>query len=161
MYDTVSYNTRPVNADPNNRNIYYYNQFLDDVNYELLLLWQDALADGAYTADGIIPASLRPQIIMHYAAPYFRIARNGNIIELCITSDISVNPSSAFTLSNPNGINIVMSPKLFYFFSGFSAYDYGTAGIAGNLNLRYKLQLYQRPTNVFPRSIWNNVPNPA
>ena len=26
----------------------------------------------------------------------------------------------------------VMSPKLFYFFSGFSAYDYGTAGIAGN-----------------------------
>ena len=37
---TVQYSTRPVNADPNNRNIYYYNQFLDDVNYELLLLWQ-------------------------------------------------------------------------------------------------------------------------
>ena len=50
-----------------------------------------------------------------------------------------------------------MSPKLYYFFSGFSAFDYGTAGIAGNLNLRYSLQLYERPTNVFPRSVWNNV----
>ena len=54
-----------------------------------------------------------------------------------------------------------MSPKLFYFFSGFSAYDYGTAGIAGNLDLRYKLQLYQRPTNVFTRPIWNDRPLPA
>ena len=53
-----------------------------------------------------------------------------------------------------------MSPKLYYFFSGFSAYDYGTAGIAGNLNLRYSLQLYQRPTNVFSRSVWNNMPPP-
>ena len=34
-------------------------------------------------------------------------------------------------------------------------------GIAGNLNLRYKLQLYQRPTNVFPRSVWNNLPDPV
>ena len=90
------------------------------MNYRLL--WQDALADANYTAPGIIP----PNIQNNAYAPYFRIARNGNIIELCITSDISANPSSAFTLSNPNGINIVMSPKLFYFFSGFSAYDYGT-----------------------------------
>ena len=52
-------------------------------------------------------------------APYFKLSRNTNTIELCITSDISVNPSSAFTLSNPNGINIVMSPKLYYFFLVF------------------------------------------
>ena len=37
--NTVQYSSRPVNADPNNRNIYYYNQFLDDVNEELILLW--------------------------------------------------------------------------------------------------------------------------
>ena len=55
----VSYNSRPVTADPNNRNVYYYNQFLDDVNDELILLWQDALADAAYIAGGIIPASIQ------------------------------------------------------------------------------------------------------
>ena len=42
----------------------YYNQFLDDVNDELNLLWQDALADGAYTADGVIPASIQNRYVI-------------------------------------------------------------------------------------------------
>ena len=59
----VGYNSRPVTADPNNRNVFYYNQFLDDVNAELYLLWQDALANPAYAVDGVIPASLRPALV--------------------------------------------------------------------------------------------------
>jgi len=123
------------NASPQNRFIYYYNQFLTCVNNALARLWTTALATPAYAT--IIPA---PSYI-DVNRPKFRLSPQETYIELLVPFKDSENPATPFYPKNPNGINILMSKKLFYFFSGFSAGISLTGGFGGDPRMSYKLQI--------------------
>lgn len=134
---TVTYDI-PANSftqPPQNRFVFYYSQFIKDVNNALKQLWTSAIVDSNY--DSSIPVGLR---VANYA-PYFRLADGGGgYIEL-ILPNLSPAVLSPFRLTNPTGINILMNNKLFYFFSGFPA-KYSPDGVTPtNASLTYSLQL--------------------
>ena len=115
---------------PYNRFIFYYNQLLTDVNNALANLWAQALIDPAYAA-----------VLATYTqneTPRFRLVKDQAYIELLVP----INPTgTSFYPANPLGINISMSKKLFYFFSGFSAQINTIGGWGGDPRLSYKLQI--------------------
>jgi hypothetical protein len=135
---TVTYDVPSNNilTYPANRYIFYYSQFLTSINNTMRTLWTQAIADPAYIA--LIPA-LNQNV---GDAPYFRFSTGDTtLIELVTPAVFTVNPSTAFlSRAQPAGINILMSKKLFYFFSGFSS-QLSTVGFAGNPLLSYKLQI--------------------
>lgn len=145
------YKSNDYQFSPSNKYIYNYSQFLGCVNKVLYDLWVLAtLHDANYQA--IIPATL------HNArfAPYFEI--NGTTPYLNFIAPVDENeavlPSCPF---NENGIQLIMSNKLFYFFSGFPSKYYSNGQIAGNTNFRYKLQLYgNKFNNTKEIKEWNN-----
>lgn len=156
--ESLRYSDCPATTIPNDRNIYYYTQFLEMVNSALLRLWTIATTGGSpFLAS--IPASINTAPY----APFFRLSQGDTGIELCLPCALDNGASSPFTRSRGVGINISMSAKLFYFFNGFSAKDYKNIGGIGtalvrDARLRYKLQLTENPMNVNARSRWNNIP---
>jgi hypothetical protein len=139
LVDVVTYDvpTNQAVTYPQNRYIFYYNQFLQDINNSLQRLWDLAIADVAYQA--IINVALQ----VSEFAPYFRLSQgDSTYLELVTPADFTLNPSSPFTGPHATigGINVLMSKKLFYFFSGFNA-RFSRIGFAGNPELNYKLLL--------------------
>ena len=146
---------RPNNSTgtPYNHYIYYYSQFLGCINDILRQLWVLAIANAQYQA--VIPAA----ITLATAVPVFKINDTSSYIDFIAPSD----PDNADLAKqscpfHKDGIQIVMSNKLFYFFSGFAAKFYGLTPIAGDPRLNYKLQLYadQFNNNEIIQK-WNNV----
>jgi len=153
LTETVTYDAPANNFTeyPYNRYVFYYDQFLFDVNNALAVLWNTALADPNYapftTLFGYLPED----------RPYFRLATpNQGYIELVLPTKPAVNPSSPFAK-----IKILMSNRLFYFFSGFTS--------AFNLNgwntpplgvqpLTYVLQVEPTADTVQTLSQYNGVP---
>lgn len=144
----------PFNTYPYNRFVYYYKQFLDMVNTALSNLWYASAANPPY--DTLIDITQPP--------PYFVLDNTTPYIKVVLPADGngSPNPPSPFYPANPNGINILMSSKLFYFFTGFPAFFYGAAGLAGNNEINYKLLFTMSQLNVqtLPPFGITNVNNP-
>ncbi len=134
--ETVTYD-RPANdftQFPYNRYIFYYDQFLFDVNNALQKLWNSALLDPAYAG---LPASGYTQV----DAPYFRLkSSTEGYLELVLPCDPTGTPSCPF---NQNGIRILMSNRLFFFFSGFASNftQSGWFAPVGKQPLTYVLQI--------------------
>lgn len=128
------YKSNDLLGFPYSHYVYYYSQFLGCVNQILQLLWNQAIADANYQV--IIPANL----INQRFAPHFEI--NGTTSFLNFIAP--VDPTNNIVYNCPfhsDGIRLVMSNKLFYFFSGFPSKFYSRGMIAGDTRLRYKLQL--------------------
>lgn len=124
---------------PFSRYIFYYNQFLTCVNLALGRLWDQAVAlAGAPPWDAILDGA--PISYSNDEPPFFRLKAESEYLQLLTPYIATRDPASAFYPFNPNGINILMNKKLFYFFSGFSS-QLSTAGFGGNPNLNYKLQI--------------------
>jgi len=142
-------------SSPYNRYIYYYSQFLGCINDTLGRLWDLAIVDPNYQA--VIANNLfAPANDPDRYAPVFKINGTSSYIDFIAACD----PAEAVKESCPfsyDGIQIVMSNKLFYFFSGFSSKYYGTSGIAGDTRLTYKLQLNaDQFNNTKVIEQWNN-----
>lgn len=134
------YKSNNLLGAPYNRYIYYYSQFLGCINEVLGGLWDLAIADVNYQAV-IADALYNPANTPSRYAPVFKINGTTSYIDFIAPCD----PTEAVKESCPfvsDGIQIVMSNKLFYFFSGFPSKYYGSSGIANDTRLTYKLQLY-------------------
>lgn len=134
------YKSNNLLSSPYNRYIFYYSQFLGCINAVLSDLWSLAIADANYQAviaDNLYNPANNPE---RYA-PIFKINGTTSYIDFISACD----PAEATKESCPfyaDGIQIVMSNKLFYFFSGFPSKYYGSTGIVLDNRLTYKLQLY-------------------
>ena len=104
---------------PANRYIYYYNQFITDVNNRLLKLWHFAWNDAGDNThyQNIISDTMR----FDRLCSFFSIIYKDGYIDLYLPYDETQSiHSSPFYPANPNGINILMNDALFNFFVGFS-----------------------------------------
>lgn len=149
------YKSNNLIGAPYNRYIYYYNQFLGCINEVLNNLWDLAIVDANYQA--VIANNLfNPANTPSRYAPVFKINGTSSYIDFIAPCD----PAEAVKSSCPfvhDGIQIVMSNKLFYFFSGFPSKYYGSSGIANDSRLTYKLQLYaDQYYNTKVIEQWNN-----
>lgn len=126
---------------PYNKAVYYYTQFLEMINTILLFQWNVALITPPYAA-----------LLAGYTlgdAPYFRLANKSEYIELVLPTILANNPATPFfSTFNANGINILMSTKLFNFFNGFSAFNFGSGGVGGFTTLNYSLELEPNQQNL-------------
>lgn len=127
--------TNTFNSYPANRYIFYYKQFLNIINTSLLLIWTTALGTPAYNA------ILTPYGFTAIDVPRFILDEQTNYIYLELPANNAINPPSPFFPVEPNGINLLMNSKLFYFFSGFPAFFYGQNGANNNPILNYSLSL--------------------
>lgn len=97
---------------PQRNFIYYYSSFLGMVNNTLINLWADVLADAAYNA---LTANLTD-----LEGPYFELKQADSFINIVLPMDQTrANPCPFIDDGVNPYINIHMSQKLFYFFSGF------------------------------------------
>lgn len=121
---------------PDNRFVYYYREMLDMINTTLDLLWADVLADPAYV--GAIPRPIitatnfttGPIIILDDKSAFLRIdiPQQDNGV---LPNSVWVSPFGGNNASDRNSIHIFLSPKLFYFLSGFNSQFYqGGAGFS-------------------------------
>lgn len=126
---------------PYNKAVNYYTQFLDMVNRTLQFQWDAALLVPAYAV-----------ILAGYVssdAPYFRLADKSEYIELVLPTVLANNPATPFfSRFNIFGIKIYMSTKLFNFFNGFGAFNFGSNGVGGFNTLNYGLVLEPNHDNL-------------
>lgn len=148
------------NGSPADHYIYYYSQFLGCINDILRQLWVLAIADSAPPAppnpyQAVIPAELQHA----YMSPVFKIVDTTSYIDFIAPSfRDNADPAKQSCPFHQNGIQIIMSNKLFYFFSGFPAKYYGITPIAGDVRLNYKLQLYaDQFNNTGAVRTWNHI----
>ncbi len=151
-------NIPPFNGPPYNRFIFYYTAFMQLINNALATLWVQASTNPAYDdlfVDGVTA----------HTPPYFALDSTTNYFKLvCPTYDTLPDavptPFQTTDLDfNPNGINLLMSSNLFYYFTGFPEFFYGQQGIPTVMNgaqpsagqtvyLNYKLLLNINPLNL-------------
>ena len=112
-YDVSS---NQANTSPQNRAIYYYNQFLTCINiaFRDLFIQANALVGDPY--DAAFPG------FNNLAPPETRVGKQGTYIELLLPLSDTLNSCFGNVL-NPNNINIIMSADLYYFFAGFQSQE--------------------------------------
>lgn len=124
-------NLAQFNGPPNDRFIFYYTNFLTQVNTALDLAWTYLSIDNDYEdlfIDGVTIAG----------PPYFKLDTTTNYIKIILPAYNtlpSIEPTPFQSQYNQNGINILMSSNLFYYFFGFPAGFYGANGIPTTLDI--------------------------
>ena len=114
----VKYDVRSSQAVtyPQNRAIYYYNQFISCVNIAFADLFTQANALVGTPYNTAFPG------FNNLAPPIARVSKQGTYIELLLPLSVTLNSCFGNVL-NPNNINIIMSPDLYYFFAGFQSQE--------------------------------------
>jgi hypothetical protein len=177
-FEDIGYSPDLRVQPPYNRFVYYYSQMLNAINAAVLRLWNHIAPVGVSPAPyNGVPALNDNDGGGNYTihspkyAPYFSLEKNSDYINVILPSLANTNPSNPFTDQVGPRVNILMNPKLYYFFSGFSTEYLATPplnnylGLApapaiGDSRLIRRLEIDSRYTNIANRRQWDGLPAP-